>query len=455
MSVELTIPRSGESITEVQIGQWHKAEGDAVAQDEIVVEIETDKASMELPSPVAGTLGKIMLQTGEIAKVGAVIAVIEEGQAGTKSATKSKTGEKSGEKKAEAAKSRRAVEEPVASRPSAGGGEKGGNGSAGGQAVSHGAGSKSATSHDDGDGDGDGRQVQLQPRIMPAARRAMAEHGVQPGDVKGTGPGGRILKEDVVRFVSRRDVGASGDDAGAAGGAYGGARQEEKVPMTMLRRKIAAHLVEAQRTAALLTTFNEVDMSAVMGFRREFGEAFEKKHGVKLGFMSFFVKASIEALRLVPQVNAEVRGTDIVYRNYYDIGVAVATDHGLVVPVLRDADALSFAETEQEIGDLAARARTKKLTVEELQGGTFTISNGGVYGSLLSTPIVNAPQSGILGLHTIQERPVAIKGEVVVRPMMYIAMTYDHRIIDGREAVTFLKTIKNAIETPARMLLEV
>jgi 2-oxoglutarate dehydrogenase E2 component (dihydrolipoamide succinyltransferase) len=269
--------------------------------------------------------------------------------------------------------------------------------------------------------------------------------------VRGTGPGGRILKEDVLRHVDR----AQAAEPGAADGSSTPGREEETVPMSLLRRRIAERLVQAQHTAALLTTFNEVDMSGVSSLRQQYGEAFQKKHGVKLGFMSFFVKATIDALKRIPQINAEIRDNQIVYRRYYDIGVAVGTDKGLVVPVIRNAERLSFAGIEQAINELAARARDNKLKVEELQGGTFTISNGGVYGSLLSTPIVNPPQSGILGLHAIQDRPVARNGQVVIRPMMYLALTYDHRMVDGKEAVTFLRHIKDVIEDPARLVLEV
>ncbi len=415
--VEITIPSAGESITEVQIGEWRKSVGQRVERDEIVVEIETDKASMELPAPTGGVLAAILKQAGQTARVGEVIAYIEPGADGDRPAPV----------RAAAAAG---AQEPVAlSTPpvAAPGGE---------------------------------------PRVMPAARRLLAEHGLRPGEVTPGGPGGRLLKEDVLRHVAAQETAPPAAGPAAAPPAPpppGGPRAEEAVPMTMLRRRIAERLVEAQHTAALLTTFNEIDMSAVLELRRQHGEAFQKKYGVKLGIMSLFVKAAIDALKLFPQVNAEIRNLEgpdgravphIVYRNYYDIGVAVSTDHGLVVPVLRNAERMSLAEIELAIADLAARARERKLTVEELSGGTFTISNGGVFGSLMSTPIVNSPQSGILGLHAIQERPVARQGQVVVRPMMYVALTYDHRIIDGRESVTFLKRVKECIEEPARMLLE-
>ncbi|HEX7125714.1 MAG TPA: 2-oxoglutarate dehydrogenase complex dihydrolipoyllysine-residue succinyltransferase, partial [Thermodesulfobacteriota bacterium] len=296
-------------------------------------------------------------------------------------------------------------------------------------------------------------------RVMPAAERVLAQQGLDARDVEPTGPGGRILKEDVERAAAEAREAAPAPQRGqalpAAPAAPAAGGEEEVVPMTLLRRRIAERLVAAQQTAALLTTFNEVDMSAVMALRQEHQEAFQKRYGIKLGFMSFFVKAAVDALKLIPAVNAEIRGDSIVYKNYYDIGVAVGGGRGLVVPVIRGADRLSFAEIEQVIADFGKRARENAIRVEELQGGTFTISNGGIYGSMLSTPIVNPPQSGILGMHAIQERPVVRDGQVVVRPMMYLALTYDHRIVDGREAVTFLRRIKDVIETPARMLLEV
>ncbi len=455
MAVELKIPTAGESITEVQIGQWLVREGDFVERDQPVVELETDKASMELPAPVAGRIEKILHGDGEILPVGEVIAIIDETATGAAAGAGGAT-QTAAEGAAEA--------------------------------------SQSATT-----------ATQAPPTddvpVMPAARALMAEHGLTPADVQGTGPGGRILKEDVLRALAMRSPGAPAATAPGAAPAPGGsdvsargeaedsrgrpspttrqdqgagsartarvpvtpapaesvptAREEEVVPMTMLRRRIAEKLVEAKRTAALLTTFNEIDMSQVIALRKQYQPAFEKKYGIKLGFMSFFVKAAIEALKQFPVVNAEVRGTDIVFKNYYDIGVAVSTEHGLVVPVLRDADRMSFAEVELAIADLARRARERKLSVEELTGGTFTISNGGVFGSLLSTPIVNPPQSAILGLHAIQDRPVVRDGQIVIRPMMYVALTYDHRIIDGRESVSFLRRIKECIEDPARILIEV
>lgn len=408
MPTELKIPTAGESITQVQIGEWFKSEGDHVERDEVLVELETDKASMELPSPVSGVLVKLLKRAGDSAAVGEVIGILDE------SAAKNGGGaSKSGAPAASKTPAKPAPTAEPTKPPGAPAGDQ---------------------------------------RVMPAARRVLGEAGVDANEVEGTGPGGRVLKEDAERHTRERS--STPAPTAIAPTASRGPRGEEVVPMSMLRRRIAERLVEAQNNAALLTTFNEIDMSAVLTLRKQMGEAFQAKHGVKLGFMSFFVKAAIDALKLIPQVNAEIRDGNIVFKNYYDIGVAVGTDKGLVVPVVRDADRLSFAQIEQAIADLAQRARDRKLAVEELQGGTFTISNGGVYGSLLSTPIVNPPQSGILGLHAIQERPVARNGQVVIHPMMYVALSYDHRIVDGKESVTFLKRIKECVEDPTRMLLE-
>jgi 2-oxoglutarate dehydrogenase E2 component (dihydrolipoamide succinyltransferase) len=367
MAVELKVPSLGESVTEVEIGQWLKREGDAVNKDDNVVTLESEKATVELPAPVSGTLGKIVKRTGEKAAVGDIIALIEP----------------SG-KPREEAKPAAAPEAPTPSPPSA----------------------------------------PLSPSV-PSARVAERKKEEPPAPVP-----------------AAREESASG-------------RQEEVVPMTLLRRTVAHRLVEAHQTMAMLTTFNEIDLSAVIALRKQYQETFKSKYGVKLGFMSFFVKAAVEALRDIPQINASIRGNDIVYHHYFDIGVAIGGGKGLVVPVLRNAERMSFAEVEQAVAGLAARAQSNQLKPDELQGGTFTITNGGVYGSLLSTPIINPPQSAILGMHTIQERPVAVDGQVVVRPMMYVALSYDHRIVDGREAVTFLGQIKEMIEKPARILLEV
>lgn len=431
MSVELKIPSVGESITEVEIGDWLKRKGEAVEKDEPVVTLESDKATVELPAPAAGTVGDVLKKKGDTAKIGEVIAYIEQnGQSRKRSADDDKEAaqkkDKDEETRTPSHPAEARAEKPPAQKPASEDEEPPREGS---------------------------------PRVMPAAARALAETKVPAEHVKPTGPGGRMLKEDVLRSATSaaahpQEDATSGAAVPAAARPQPG-RAEEVVPMTKLRRTVAERLVQAQQTAALLTTFNEVDMAAVMSLRKEFGEAFLKKHNVKLGFMAFFVKATIEALKQVPVVNAEVRESSIVYHNYYDIGVAIGGGKGLVVPVLRDTERLSFAEIEKVIADFAQRAKDNKLKPDELQGGTFTISNGGVYGSLMSTPIINPPQSGILGMHAIQERPVAREGAVVIRPMMYLALTYDHRIVDGREAVTFLRHIKEFIESPARMLLEV
>lgn len=414
MTIELKVPAVGESITEVEIGDWLKTEGAAVAKDESVAVIETEKATVELPAPAAGKITKLLKQTGETAKVGETIALMEAGKP-----------------------------EPAAdTKPSVAPGPE--------------------------------KAPASRVRATPLAEKVLAEHGLRADEVPATGPGGRVSKDDVLRHVSQapktetaaptasKTVAASASPASraeqperAVPAPGASAREERVVRMSLLRRTIAKRLVEAQHTAALLTTFNEVDMSAILALRQQYQESFQKKYGVKLGFMSFFVKAVVDALKQIPALNAEIRGSDIVHRNYHDIGVAVSTDRGLVVPVLRDADRLSFAEVEQAIGDFGQRARDGKLKPEELEGGTFTLTNGGIFGSLLSTPLVNPPQSGILGMHAIQERPIALAGQVVIRPMMYVALTYDHRIVDGKEAVLFLRRVKEAVENPARMLLEV
>ncbi|TMQ63105.1 MAG: 2-oxoglutarate dehydrogenase complex dihydrolipoyllysine-residue succinyltransferase [Candidatus Eisenbacteria bacterium] len=428
MAVELRVPEVGESITEVQIGSWFKKEGDAIQRDEALVEIESDKATLELPAPVSGVLSKVLKKKGEMAKVGDLIAEIGENGA-AKPAAKS-AGAKSAAASAPAAPASAA---PAASR-----------------AAAPAPAAPTPTT-----------PRTAEPRVMPSARRALAENDLSVADVAPSGPGGRVLKEDVLDRLASRPAGTTTGAPGAARGVAPPAmtrpsdaeRVEEAVPMSPMRLRIAERLKEAQNTAALLTTFNEIDMTQVVTLREELREAFQERFGVKLGFMSFFVKATIDALMQFPQVNAEVRGKEIVYKNYYDIGIAVGGGKGLVVPVLRNAEHMSFAEIEIAIADFAARARENKLHLDELKGGTFTVSNGGVYGSLLSTPIVNPPQSGILGLHAIQKRPVVVNDEIAIRPMMYAAVTYDHRVIDGRESVAFLKHIKDLVERPTRMLL--
>jgi 2-oxoglutarate dehydrogenase E2 component (dihydrolipoamide succinyltransferase) len=454
MSVEVTVPSVGESINEVFIGTWLKSEGDTVARDEAIVEIETDKATLEVSAPVDGVLAGILKRAGESAAVGEVIATVD---AADGAAPRESDGEAANVSAGEAAReSADATATPddgeaPAARRDAGGGEPGVASAAvdrpAERSAARAAGPDGSAGHPSPDGD---------VKVMPAAQRLLEEHGLRAQDVRASGPGGRLLKEDVQRHLAAAPAATTATaDAAAATEPASAGRHEEAVPMSTLRRRIAERLVEAQHTAALLTTFNEIDMSGVMALRAEYREPFEKRHGVRLGFMSFFVKAAIDALKAIPQINAEIRGGDIVYKDYYDIGVAVSTKRGLVVPVLRDAERKSFAEIEKAIGDFGQRAQAGRLTPDELQGGTFTITNGGVFGSLMSTPIVNPPQSGVLGMHAIQQRPVAVDGQVVIRPMMYVALTYDHRIVDGREAVTFLKRIKEAVESPARMLIEV
>lgn len=456
MSVELKIPSVGESVSEVEIGSWLKSPGDRVAKDEDLVTIESEKASVELPSPASGRLSKILKDQGETAAVGDVIAYIDDSDEDTDS-SKGKSSKNEEPKKAAGDQDK--ASDDVDSK-SKGDAESSGDASdkqseSGKAGKSKSSGEKKAARDEEKSEESTGES---EVKIMPAARRVLEEHGLKADEVEATGPGGRLLKEDVLKHIEKAgraesDKETKPDEAEEHRDGPPG-REEEAVPMSLLRRTIAQRLVEAQQTAALLTTFNEIDMQAVLTLRKENREVFQKRHETKLGIMSFFVKACVDALKQVPQLNAEIRGKKIVYRNYYDIGIAIGGGKGLVVPILQSAERLSFGEIEQAIRDFGQRAQRNQLKPEELQGGTFTISNGGVYGSLLSTPIVNPPQSGVLGLHAIQERPVAIDGQVVIRPMMYVALTYDHRIVDGREAVTFLKRIKEVIESPARMLIE-
>jgi 2-oxoglutarate dehydrogenase E2 component (dihydrolipoamide succinyltransferase) len=406
MTIEIRVPQLPESVADATLVAWRKQPGETVSRDENLADLETDKVVLEVPAPSVGVLKELRVQAGATVKSGDLIAIFEEGAAAAAPAKATKAAAKE--------PSKGAAKEPA----------------------------KEAA------------------KLGPAARRVGEEHGVDPSTVAGSGRDGRVTKGDVEAHVAKQGAAPAAPVAAAAPAAAppatpSGPRAEQRVPMTRLRQRIAERLVQAQRNAALLTTFNEVDLSAVGELRARHKDRFEKEHGVKLGFMSFFVKASIEALRKFPVMNAAVDGTDIIYHEYYDIGVAVSTDRGLVVPVLRDAQAMGFAQIEKRIADYGTRARAGGLALEELQGGTFTITNGGVFGSMLSTPIVNAPQSAILGMHKIQDRAVVVGGQVVVRPMMYLAVSYDHRIIDGREAVQFLVAIKDALEDPGRMLLGV
>lgn len=440
MAIELKVPSAGESITEVEIGSWLKKVGEQVEKEEPLVSIETDKTTIELSAPEAGSISEIKASQGDIVQVGDVIGLFQPGDFKKGPSTS----------KQEDDQNKTSENEDIASPE----------------------GESSSRAKKDPDADQNPKDGSDIP-IMPAARKLIEKNQIAPSEVKPTGKGGRILKEDVIRFMDNQSEQAQPepdtDDADSGTQRTKDAsnrsesdpvksvegREEEVVRMSPLRRTVARRLVEAQQKAALLTTFNEVDMSMVMSLRKQYQDSFTKKYNVKLGFMSFFVKASVDALKQFPAINSEVREDSIVYRNYFDIGIAIGGGRGLVVPILRNTESMSFAEIEIAIGELAHRARENKLKPEELQGGTFTITNGGVYGSMLSTPIVNPPQSGILGLHAINERPMAVNGEVVIRPVMYIALTYDHRIVDGREAVSFLVRIKEAIENPARMLLEI
>ena len=407
MSVPVEVPKLGESVTEAYIAEWLVAEGDFVDEDEIIAELETDKITVEVPAPSAGTVTSLKYKIDDAVTPGDVIAELEEG------------------------------ERPEGADDSAD--EAADDGADAGDA------DQAADSGDSGDA-----------KIGPAAQRLLEEHGLSADDVKASGPRGHITKEDVLNHVEGKDAKSSAKKTPAAPKAdVDPTALEERVKMSKLRQTVAKRLVQAQQDTAMLTTFTDVDMSAIMDLRSQYKEKFQKKYDIKLGFMSFFIKASIEALKEYPAVNAEIDGDEIVYKNYYNIGVAVGGGRGLVVPVIKNADQLSFAQTELELGRLVDRALNNKLTLDELQGGTFSISNGGIYGSMLSTPILNPPQSGILGMHRIEERPVAVDGKVEIRPMMYLALSYDHRIIDGKEAVSFLVRLKECLENPERILLEI
>ena len=419
---EIRVPALGESVTEATVGKWFKHAGDAVAADEPVVELETDKVTIEVPAPAAGVLADIAVKDGETVAVGALLGQIKEGAQAPSKTVAAPLG-RPDQKTDTTAPINAAEEEPRPREPS--------------------------------------KAPASQPMpLAPSVRRLAAESGVEPASVTGSGKDGRLTKADMLAAIERAAATPIPVAQPAAGASLRApappddAAREERVKMTRLRQTIARRLKEAQNTAAMLTTFNEVDMSAVMHLRNQYKELFEKKHGAKLGFMGFFVRACVQALKDIPAVNAEIDGGDIVYKNYYYIGVAVGSERGLVVPVVRDADQKSLAQIESEIADFGRRAREGALKIEELQGGTFTISNGGVYGSLLSTPILNAPQSGIVGMHKIEERPVVVAGKIEARPMMYLALSYDHRIVDGREAVTFLVRVKEMLEDPARLVLD-
>jgi 2-oxoglutarate dehydrogenase E2 component (dihydrolipoamide succinyltransferase) len=430
MATEIRVPNLGESIVEATVGQWFKQTGDAVSAAEPLVELETDKVTVEVPAPAAGVLSEIVVKQGETVAVGALLGAISDGEGKAKVA-KSKSPALVGLAAVEASA---VAEEPAVPKATAAEPKEL---------------EREPVRREEVSGD------EMPP--TPAARKLIVEAGLKPSEVKGSGRRGQILKNDVAKAAEEllaRGPKPKVPPAPRPPVPQDDASREERVRMTRLRQTIAKRLKEAQDVAAMLTTFNDVDMNAVMQLRKEYREAFEKRHGVKLGLMGFFVKACVQALKDIPTVNAEIDGEDIVYKNYYHIGVAVGTERGLVVPVLRDADRMSLAEIETAIADFGARARTGKLSLEEMQGGTFTISNGGIYGSLLSTPILNAPQSGILGMHRLEERAVVRDGQIVARPMMYLALSYDHRLVDGKEAVTFLVHVKEAIEDPKRLVLD-
>jgi 2-oxoglutarate dehydrogenase E2 component (dihydrolipoamide succinyltransferase) len=426
MAVEIVVPALGESVTEATVAKWFKAQGDAVAVDEPLLELETDKVSVEVNAKAAGVLSEIVADAGAEVEVGAVLGRIDS------------DGKAAGKPSGAAAK----VEAPVSKTASA--------------APKAEASKSSPEAPKPAPADVAAPSAGVDMALAPAVRKLVEDNRLDPAKIPASGKDGRLTKGDVLAYVEKQgaDKGGAAPKPVPAPPREPGPR-EERVRMTRLRRRIAERLKEAQNTAAMLTTFNEADMSAVMALRSRLQDGFVRKHGVKLGFMSFFVKACMVALREVPEVNAEISGDDIIYKNHYDIGVAVSTENGLVVPVLRDADAMSFAEIESKITDLANRARDGKLAMEDLTGGTFTITNGGIFGSLLSTPILNPPQSGILGMHAIVKRPVAVGDNIEIRPMMNLALSYDHRIVDGREAVTFLVRVKECIEQPERILLDI
>ncbi|HEY4343000.1 MAG TPA: 2-oxoglutarate dehydrogenase complex dihydrolipoyllysine-residue succinyltransferase [Parvibaculum sp.] len=420
MATEVKVPALGESVTEATVAQWFKQPGDAVTVDEPLVELETDKVTVEVPAPASGVLSEILVKSGETVTIGAILASIGEGAG--KAAAGKPAAKKEEPKKAEtpkaAAPAPAPTPAPAAPKPAA-------------------APAKAADA-----------------ALAPAVRRVVEENSLDAAKIEGTGKDGRLTKGDALEAAARPQAQIAAPVQVRAPVPAQDAAREERVRMTRLRKTIATRLKEAQNTAAMLTTFNEVDMTAIMGLRTHYKDVFEKKHGVRLGFMGFFVKACIAALHDIPAVNAEIDGDDLVYKNYCNMGIAVSTERGLIVPVLREAQSLSLADIEKGINDFGKRARDGQLKLEELQGGTFTISNGGVYGSLMSTPILNAPQSGVLGMHKIQDRPMVVNGQIVIRPMMYLALSYDHRIVDGREAVTFLVRVKESLEDPQRLLLD-
>ena len=439
MSIEIKVPALPESVSDATLVAWHKKAGDSIARDENLVDLETDKVVLEVPAPASGRLKEIRIEDGATVNAGDVLAILEEGEAAAPAAG---NGADEREPEAPAKEPRQQPRKLSRQEP---------------QAPEREGGEQTRETAQERDSEQRGESAH---KLSPAVRRLLDEHDLEATIVTGTGRDGRITKSDVMDYLkSHSDENVAPDlqrepEVSSARETRGPSRSEQRVPMTRLRARIAERMVQAQSTAAMLTTFNEIDLTSVIELRNRYKEPFEKEHGVKLGFMSFFVRASVEALKKFPVVNASIEGNDIVYHDYFDIGIAVSSERGLMVPVLRDADQLGFAEVERDIAALGKKARDNTMTMDDLTGGTFTITNGGIFGSLLSTPILNPPQSAILGMHAIQERPVAIDGEIALRSMMYVALTYDHRIIDGREAVQFLVSIKNSLEDPARMLLQ-
>ncbi len=442
MSTEIKVPQLPESVSDATLVAWHKKAGDSVSRDENLADLETDKVVLEVPAPADGTLAELKVEEGTTVNAGDVLAILEKGEAGEKAADDDgEEDDKAGEEKDEGEKA-----DKTEAAQDDGKDEDREKDEVDDEAAAEDADDEAA------DKDGPDRAA----KTSPAVRRLLDEHDLDATMISGSGKDGRITKSDVMKFLKSHE--SAEDEAPAeaeAGESVERERTEQRVPMSRLRARIAERLVEAQQTAAMLTTFNEVDLTEVIAIRKRYRDSFEKEHGVRLGFMSFFAKAAVEALKKFPVVNASVEDQDILYHNYYDIGIAVSTERGLLVPVLRDVDRMSFAEFESKLADLAERAQDGKIGIDELTGGTFSITNGGVFGSMMSTPILNQPQSAILGMHAIQQRPMVVDGDIVIRPMMYLALTYDHRIIDGKDSVQFLVTIKEQLEDPSRLLLQI
>lgn len=446
MSIEIKVPQLPESVSDATLVAWHKKAGDGVSRDENLADLETDKVVLEVPAPADGTLSELKVEEGTTVNAGDVLAILEKGDAGG-------DGETSKDTDSDEQDSAEQQDEGREEEKAEGGDDETDTEKTADDGREERAAAEQEEGEDDDESSSGGSGA---GKTSPAVRRLLDEHDLDATMIKGSGRNGRITKSDVMKFLNSHD--SAEDEAPAKGEPVESGerdRTEQRVPMSRLRARIAERLVEAQQTAAMLTTFNEVDLTEVIALRKRYRDRFEKEHGVRLGFMSFFAKAAVEALKKFPVVNASVEEQDILYHNYFDIGIAVSTERGLLVPVLRDVDRMSFAEFERKLTDLAERAQTGKIGMDELTGGTFSITNGGVFGSMMSTPILNQPQSAILGMHAIQERPMVVDGEITIRPMMYLALTYDHRIIDGKDSVQFLVTIKEQLEDPSRLLLQI